>query len=104
METVNGHCHGAPAQPASRHDGGVAQHAPHGSRAGRRLRQGAAILLALLALPACLAQHSKLDKLADGPAMKLRNGGDEAAGAGAPQIFDPETMRVVGEGETITLG
>jgi hypothetical protein len=36
--------------------------------------------------------------------MKLRNGGDEAAGAGAPRIFDPETMRVVGEGETITLG
>ena len=40
----------------------------------------------------------------DGPAMRLRGGADEAPGGGAPVFFDPKTMRVTTEEETLSMG
>ncbi|KAJ1485220.1 hypothetical protein T484DRAFT_1794456 [Baffinella frigidus] len=57
-----------------------------------------------LALPACIALPAQGSEAGDGPAMRLRGAGDEAAGGGAPRFFNPETMRVTTEDETLTMG
>lgn len=105
MEAGGGHRQGAAACPSTHGGCASCQVSRRGSRLPKRM---AVLLLGLglfaLALPACIALPAQGSEAGDGPAMRLRGAGDEAAGGGAPRFFNPETMRVTTEDETLTMG